>query len=79
MASGRPVVAYGEGGALETVKENVSGVFFRKPSPEFLMEAVARAEKMPWDAGKIRAQALNFSRENFISKLEGFFDNILTQ
>jgi len=76
MASGRPVIAYGEGGALETVKENISGVFFRKPSAESILEAIARADLMSWDAEKIRAQALNFSRENFVSKLKDFFDKI---
>ncbi|OGR88306.1 MAG: hypothetical protein A3A86_02125 [Elusimicrobia bacterium RIFCSPLOWO2_01_FULL_60_11] len=77
MACGRPVVAYGEGGALETVSENASGIFFREASARSLTEAVRKAERMPWDGGKIRARALEFSREKFVSRLKSFFDKIL--
>ena len=40
MASGRPVVAYGAGGALETVVEGVTGLFFREPTPDALAAAL---------------------------------------
>lgn len=79
MACGKPVIAFGEGGALETVQESVTGIFFREASPESLIQAVHKAEKMPWDAGKIRDQALRFSRENFLSRLKSFFDKISVQ
>jgi glycosyltransferase involved in cell wall biosynthesis len=50
MALGVPVVAFGRGGALETVVENPgapersSGVFFHEPTPESLQEALGRLE-----------------------------------
>jgi len=44
MASGRPVLAYGRGGALDTVAPEVSGLFFDRQDPESLMEAVDRLE-----------------------------------
>ena len=45
-AAGCPVIAYGEGGALETVKENVTGIFFNEQSPSSLIEALGRFETM---------------------------------
>jgi glycosyltransferase involved in cell wall biosynthesis len=40
QAAGCPVIAYRDGGALETVKENVTGVFFNKQTAESLMSAI---------------------------------------
>ena len=44
-AAGCPVIAYRDGGALETVKENVTGVFFDNQSPDSLIEAMEYFEK----------------------------------
>lgn len=44
MASGRPVIAYGRGGALETVVEGETGIFFFKQSEEALIDAVNEFE-----------------------------------
>lgn len=44
MASGRPVLAYGRGGALDSVAENVSGMFFREQTVESLIDAVRAFE-----------------------------------
>ncbi len=46
QAAGKPVVAFAAGGALETVEEGVTGVFFREPSVEALIEAVRRADAL---------------------------------
>lgn len=45
MASGRPVIAYGRGGALETVIDGVTGMFFDEQTPAALAAAVDRFEK----------------------------------
>ncbi len=45
MASGRPVIAFGRGGATETVIEGVTGTFFHEQSVEALLEAVERCER----------------------------------
>jgi glycosyltransferase involved in cell wall biosynthesis len=42
MASGRPVLAYGRGGALDTVVEDVTGQFFYEQTPEALIHAIER-------------------------------------
>ena len=44
MASGRPVIAFGRGGATETVATGVSGVFFAEQS----VEAISSAVREPW-------------------------------
>jgi glycosyltransferase involved in cell wall biosynthesis len=69
MACGRPVVAFARGGALETVREDVSGVFFREASAEALAEAVARAAARRWDRTAIRAQAERFGTARFLEEM----------
>ncbi|WP_216825853.1 glycosyltransferase [Sulfitobacter sp. SK012] len=44
MASGRPVIAYGRGGILDTVVDGETGLFFREQSVEALVDAVERFE-----------------------------------
>ncbi len=44
-AAGCPVIAFREGGALDTVKENVTGLFFDKQTPESLIEAMEKFEQ----------------------------------
>ena len=69
QACGRPVVAYGKGGALETIRDGVSGVFFPEQTEEALAEAVERAADMRWDADDIRANAEAFGPERFLRGL----------
>ena len=45
-AAGCPVIAFREGGALDTIKENVTGIFFDEQSPVSLIEAMDRFESM---------------------------------
>jgi glycosyltransferase involved in cell wall biosynthesis len=44
-AAGCPVIAYRDGGAVETVKENVTGVFFDEQTPESLIAAIDYFER----------------------------------
>jgi glycosyltransferase involved in cell wall biosynthesis len=64
MASGRPVVAYRAGGALETVKEPVTGVFFNEPTPESLAGALTSLPDT-FDPTAIRKHALTFDKTEF--------------
>jgi glycosyltransferase involved in cell wall biosynthesis len=59
-ASGRPVVAYAAGGALDTVVDGETGVLFSPQTPEALMDAVKRVEATHWDAWALRDHALRF-------------------
>ncbi len=67
MASGAPVIAYGEGGAAETVVDGVTGLFFRPQTVEALMEAVNRVESgaIAFEEAACRARAALFAKERF--------------
>jgi len=78
MAAGRPVVAYGAGGALETVLEGITGVFFDAQTPESLIEGVKQLEKlMPFDKDRIRAHALQYDRSVFIQRMQAYIEDCL--
>ena len=66
MACGKPVIAFGRGGATETVENGTSGVFFAKQTADELCDAVARAEKIGWDRAAIRSRALSFGIPQFL-------------
>jgi glycosyltransferase involved in cell wall biosynthesis len=67
-ASGRPVIAFGAGGALETVKEGETGVFFREPTVDSLADAL-RAFDDRFDPAVLCAHAAQFDRSVFKRRL----------
>ncbi|MGI9149518.1 MAG: glycosyltransferase [Chloroflexota bacterium] len=71
-ASGRPVIAYAAGGALDTVVDGHTGVLFPEQQVESLMAAVRRAEATPWDPDELRAHARKFDRQVFRQRLQQF-------
>lgn len=73
MYAGRPVIAYGHGGLLDTVTEQ-TGVFFREQTPEALIEAVESFEKKSFSPEACRARAKEFSREVFREKYLSFLE-----
>ena len=74
QACGTPVIAYGRGGALETIQEGVSGLFFREQTEISLAEAVKNFEKVFFSPSDCRANSLRFSEEIFRSKLKAFVE-----
>ena len=73
MASGRPVIAYRGGGALETVVENESGLFFDEQTPDSLNSVIDQfeASEGSFRPADIRNIALKFSKERFLSEISG--------
>jgi glycosyltransferase involved in cell wall biosynthesis len=69
MALGRPVIAYGAGGALDTIEEGRTGIFFREPTAESLMEAVRRLEQCAFDPAVLRRHAQRFGIPRFRQEL----------
>ena len=65
MAAGVPVVAFGRGGALDTVIDGVTGVLFADQTPESLMDAVHRSSGFHVNADKLRAHSCTFSPGEF--------------
>jgi glycosyltransferase involved in cell wall biosynthesis len=72
QSCGTPVIAFGKGGCLETVKENETGVFFYKQNSEAIIDAVNRFEKQDFDYVKIRKHAEQFSEERFKREIKEF-------
>jgi glycosyltransferase involved in cell wall biosynthesis len=70
QACGRPVVALGRGGALDTVLDGETGVLVPEPTVEALALGLRRAADTAWDSARIRAGAERFSRERFITEME---------
>lgn len=85
QACGRPVIAYGKGGGLETVvgldtagtTGRPTGVFFDQPTAQSLVEAVLLFEshEHAFDPDVIRVQALRFSRTRCRQDLERYLFN----
>jgi len=75
QACGKPVIAYGEGGALETVvpfpQKQATGIFFASQSAESLIEAVQWFERNGdrFDPQAMRRNALSFDRAVFREKM----------
>ena len=67
QAAGRPVIAYKKGGALETVKDGVSGIFFDEQNERSLIDAMDRFERCEKDFAPhaINAHAQSFAPEKF--------------
>lgn len=72
QATGRPVIAYAAGGALETVVDGVTGVFFREQNPAALCEAVERCEQTDFDKKLIREHARQFDATRFADQMRAF-------
>lgn len=71
MSAGRPVIAFGKGGALETVMDGKTGVFFHEQTEEALLDAVERFEGMKNEffPDEIRAHACRFGPERFRTEM----------
>lgn len=74
QACGRPVVAYGKGGALETVVQGETGIFFYNQNTGNLIEAVKKFENNADEfcIDNIRKNALTFSEDTFKEKIKNF-------
>ena len=84
QACGKPVIAFGEGGALETIipldknigNSNATGLFFREQTSESLLQAVQHFEKAQvqfnWQA--IRGNAESFDRAIFKDKMKKYIE-----
>lgn len=77
QACGTPVIAFGKGGALETVADGASGLFFDTQSVESLCKAVERFETMEFDYPKISIHAHKFAEERFLTEMKSFLQEKL--
>jgi glycosyltransferase involved in cell wall biosynthesis len=74
QACGTPVIAYGKGGSLETVKDQETGIFFHEQSSQAIIEAVKRFEDQSFDPQVMRCHAESFSEERFRQQFKSLID-----
>lgn len=72
MAAGRPVIAYGKGGVLDSIIDGKTGVFFKEQTVGSLVDAINQFETMDFDPDKIREHALLFDENVFQKKIKTF-------
>jgi glycosyltransferase involved in cell wall biosynthesis len=88
QACGKPVIAFGKGGALETVvginqtvlnNSDPTGLFFYEQTPQALRETTLTFENMPdkFDPENCRNNALRFDRSVFMRLLPSYIENII--
>jgi len=68
------VIAYRAGGALETVHDGETGLFFDAQEPGSLVEAVERFEAQHFSKDACREQAMRFSVDEFKRKLGDYVE-----
>jgi len=71
QAAGCPVIAYGAGGALETVVEGRTGMFFKEQTVESLCAAIEEFESHEFTADACRENARRFAKSVFFDKMKG--------
>jgi glycosyltransferase involved in cell wall biosynthesis len=74
QASGRPVIAYGAGGALATIVDGVTGIFFHEQTVESLTAALASFNERTFDPFVIRNHALEFDTPRFRGRILQFIE-----
>jgi glycosyltransferase involved in cell wall biosynthesis len=77
QAAGKPVIAYGDGGALETVLPGVTGTFFHELNAEALAETLATFEPHAFDPAAAQANAARYAPERFREHLRSTVETLL--
>lgn len=78
-AAGRPVIAFGKGGSLETVIPGVTGEFFLPQTPEALKKIIKNFDPKKYNPQTIRKQALKFDKSIFKQELEEYIKDRVTK
>ncbi|HEV2412542.1 MAG TPA: glycosyltransferase [Candidatus Saccharimonadales bacterium] len=72
LAAGTPVIAYEKDGALDTMIDGVTGLFFKEQTVSSLCKAIKKFETMSFSAAKLQKQAEKFSEEQFQKNIHKF-------
>ncbi|HWE61205.1 MAG TPA: glycosyltransferase [Chloroflexota bacterium] len=76
MAAGKPVVAYGAGGARETVVPGVTGEWFPVQTPEALLSALRAFDPRRYDPLQCRSRAAAFDQDMFMEHMARFVEAV---
>jgi glycosyltransferase involved in cell wall biosynthesis len=74
QACGRPVIAYGSGGALASVVEGITGEFFYEQTVDSLATALASFDERRYEPQTIRSHALEFDMPRFRRRILQFIE-----
>ena len=74
QSSGKPVIAYGSGGAKDTIIEEKTGLLFKEPTVDSLMTAVKQFTSLNWNHKLIQAHAKEFDIKIFRNKFKNFVE-----
>ena len=74
QASGRPVIAYGKGGVLDSVIDGKTGVFFKEQTVDSLKDAILKFENMKFNKEEIRQHSLKFDESVFQKKIKEYVE-----
>jgi glycosyltransferase involved in cell wall biosynthesis len=77
-AAGRPTIAFGAGGALETVVDGVTGRFFQDPTAESLAGVLRKLDPWAFDVLTLTAHAAEFSADSFRARFRVLLDGYLS-
>jgi glycosyltransferase involved in cell wall biosynthesis len=83
QACGTPVIAFGRGGARETVigpegGREPTGLFFPEQTAEHLAESILQSEQTDFHPATARRKALKFDRRRFARNICEFLDDVLS-
>lgn len=70
MRLGTPVIAYKDGGALDFVKPDETGLFFENQDVNSLCEAIEKCEKTNFKATELHNFANNFNKNKFLERFQ---------
>ncbi len=76
QACGAPVIAFGRGGATETVVPGETGLFFGEQTVESLIDGIERFERMTFDPAVARRNAERFSLPRYEAELFGYVERV---
>lgn len=72
LAAGCPVIAYGEGGARDYIKDGKNGVLFDEQSARAMAEAILKYEKLKFDRAKVARSVKNYGAARFEKEVRKF-------
>jgi glycosyltransferase involved in cell wall biosynthesis len=80
-ASGTPVIAFKEGGVLESISEEnpKTGVFFDRYNVDSLYKVIKNFKSSDYDSDNCKKQANNFASEIFVYKLQNYVKDVLQE
>ena len=79
MAAGKPVLAYRQGGTMESVLDRVTGEFFDNQTSDAIIKVVKKFNPDKYNAQACRSQAEKFSKEKFKERIKFFVEEAWQQ